>query len=159
MSLRHILNDEPLPVHSRPPYASPRMPLADQPSYLEDSRHTPQLGSPSRSYPSQRQPREVPTNRSYYRPSVTGQHDTSWDARSGEWAAEDSLAYASEQHLLLYDQDQVISPLDPPPQLPQLDEQGVISKKRRKGGDNDAEYLPTKPRRVSFFMDAVRYAG
>lgn len=154
MSLRHILNDEPPPVHPRQSYAAPsRMSSADHPPYPEDPRLSPQPGSPSRLYLTQRQPREVPEPRSYYRPSVTGQHDASWDSRVGDWPTDDTPSYASEQQRYPYDRDPVVSPIEAPQPLPQQDEQDVISKKRRKGGDHDADYMPVKPRRVSPFMN------
>ena len=158
MSLRHILNDEPPPVLPRQPYVAPsRMSSADHPPYPEDPRLSPQPGSPSRPY--LRQSREAPEPRSYYRPSVIGQHDTSWDSRPGDWPTDDAAPYASEQRRYPYDRDSVVSPIDVPQPLPQQDEQDVISKKRRKGGDHDADYMPTKPRRVSSFMNDIWHMG
>ncbi|KAF9474476.1 hypothetical protein BDN70DRAFT_884789 [Pholiota conissans] len=140
MSLRHILNDEPGP---RQPFTIPsRMPSGD---HAEDSVVSPRPTSPSRPYLSQRQPREVPETRSYYRPSVTGQHDPNWDSRFGDWSIDDTSSYV-EQHRYPYLQDRVISPVEPP--LGE-EEHDVMSKKHRKGGDQDSDYLPTKPRRMS----------
>ncbi|KAF8973906.1 SNF2 family DNA-dependent ATPase [Flammula alnicola] len=152
MSLRHILNDEPVPVHSRQPYAAPsRMVSGDQPVYPADSALSPRPGSPPRSYSAQRQTREPHTGRSYYRPTASTQYDPGWDSRSGEWTPEEHPSYASEHARYSYDHDhdRVVSPVDPQPPTPQEEEHDIISRKRRKGADQDSEYVPTKPRRVN----------
>ncbi|KDR85120.1 hypothetical protein GALMADRAFT_218196 [Galerina marginata CBS 339.88] len=147
MSLRHILNDEPLPVHSRQPYAAPpRMASGDPPMYPEDRGLSPRTASPPGPYLSPRQSRESHSSRAYYRHPT--QHDPGWDSRSGDWTPEELPSYASDRRRYSYDRDRLVSPLEPQPTYPQDQEHDVISKKRRKG-DQDSDYLPTKTRRTS----------
>ena len=83
----------------------------------------------------------------YYHPS--SQHEPEWDPRSSHWSPEHHPPYASEDSRYPYDQGHVVSPVEPSTTYPLEDEQDndVISKKRRKG-DEDAEYMPSKPKRV-----------
>jgi len=142
MSLRHILNDEPVPLHAQYPPSSHTFSSNEHMTYTED------LGPPSppRSYVSQRHSREPSTAHHYYHPP--SQHEPEWDPRSNHWSPE-RRPYASEDSRYAYDQDHVVSPVEPSTAYPLEDDQDhdVISKKRRKG-DEDPEYMPSKPKRV-----------
>jgi len=152
MSLRHILNDEPPPNHSRQPYAaSSRTASGDHLGYSEDPQLSPSTASPPRSYSSQRLSRESHSARPYYHPP--NQYDPGWDSRSGEYSPDDHASYASEGRRAPFEQDHVVSPVETPSTTYlQEEERDVIAKKRRKGGDLDAEYVPSKPRRVRVFL-------
>ncbi|KAF9532053.1 SNF2 family N-terminal domain-containing protein [Crepidotus variabilis] len=148
MSLRHILNDEPAPSHSRTPYAtSSRTLSSDHVNYNDDARPSPRATSPSQQYVSQQHSRETQGGRSYY----VGHQDRGWDSRSADWSTEDHTSYAGEVRRHPYDQDRVVSPIEPPANIPTEEEPepDAITKKKRKAGQEDAEYQPSKPRRTS----------
>ncbi|KAF9569693.1 hypothetical protein CPC08DRAFT_652613 [Agrocybe pediades] len=135
MSLRHILNDEPPPANSRQSYTpSAHVPSADPHNYSDDHPHSP-LRSP-------RHTKDVQSSRPHYRPSA--QYDPPWDNRSADYPP-----HVNERHHYPYDQEHAISPIDPPPEQPPDEDYELTSRKRRKAGDQDSDYMPTKPRRMS----------
>ena len=136
MSLRNILNHEPPPLH---PY--PRMPLSDQSPIPDDSRLSP-LPSPA-SHTSQLHPGEPHSSRIHHRSGLQYEN-LGWDSRSGDWNVDD---HTTERRQYSYDEDRLVSPIEPQAVYTQQDDHDILSRKRRKG-DHDAEYLPTKPRRV-----------
>ncbi|KAF8912786.1 SNF2 family DNA-dependent ATPase [Gymnopilus junonius] len=136
MSLRHILNDEP----PAPPYAPPsRTASVDHPAYPEDRPF-----SPPQTLSSPRHGRDPHSGRPYYRPST--QYDQGWEAHSSEWAPEERPSFAADHRRYSFDKGRPMSPNDA--SLPLEDEHDVVSRKRRKGGEQDSEYLPTKQRRT-----------
>ncbi|PPQ89378.1 hypothetical protein CVT25_002196 [Psilocybe cyanescens] len=150
MSLRHILNDEPLPMHSRQPYAaSSGMPSGDSPMYPEDNALSPRADSPSQSYLSPRHSREPFSSRTHYHPPA--QSDLSRDSRPGEWTPEEHPSYAVDHRTYSYDEDHAVAPVEPQHNYPPEGEPDVVAKKRRKGGDKLKYTLhePTNPRRMS----------
>ena len=154
MSLRHILNEDPDPVHARSLYPPSSLAFhSDQPSFSGDLGHSPHPPSPPGSYMSQPQSRELPAGRQY--DPVARHYDPEWESRSGQWSsAAYPSTYTNEDTRYSYDRDHVLSPVDPPSSFPQ-EEDDVISRKRRKGGDEDPEYMPSKPRRVCTFNACV----
>ncbi|KAF8167976.1 SNF2 family DNA-dependent ATPase [Crassisporium funariophilum] len=103
--------------------------------------------SPPGSYTSLRQSLETHSSRTQHRPA--GQYDgPGWDARSREWSPEDHPRHISQRQHYPHEQERLVSASETIPTY-QEDDHDVISRKKRKGGELDAEYLPTKPRRVS----------
>jgi len=149
MSLRHILNEEPPPTNSRHSYTpSSRVPSGDTTAYPEDRPPSSRPNSPSQPYLSPRQARDM-QSAGHYRLS---EYETAWDPRSSEWPADESQSYPNHYP---YDQEHTISPIDPPPEQLPGDSYDLTSRKKRKGGDQDSDYMPTKPRRVRV-MNAAR---
>jgi hypothetical protein len=126
MSLKNILNHEPLPLH---PY--PRVSLGDQ-SIHDDSRLSPLPSPPSHTHSAE--PLSSTTHHRSY-------ENIGWDSRSRDWNVDD---HTTEPR---YDEDHLLSPIEPQPIYTQPTDNDVLSRKRRKG-DLDAEYMPAKPRRV-----------
>lgn len=154
MSLRHILNDEPPPVHSRQPYpASSRLPPGDPPIYHDDRPLSPRPPSPNEPYLSPRHSRDTVASRPYYRPPA--QYEPSWDSRSGDWTPEERPVVDKERRQYSYDEDHAPSPVEPQHNHSVAPEPDVVSKKKRKAADKDADYLPTKPRRVCISMHVL----
>jgi hypothetical protein len=147
MSLRHILNDESVPVHRSPYPSSSRTFPSEHTHYLDDARHSPRPPSPPRSYVSQRYSPDSLGGQPFYHSAT--HYEPGWDSRSKGWSQEGHTSYV-EGGQYAYEQDHVVSPVEPSSNSLLEDEQedDVISKKRRKGGDEDAEYVPSKPRRV-----------
>src|SRR5258707_15672664 len=85
MSLRHILNDDPDPVHARSHYPTPSHTFtSDHPSFSGDLGHSPRPPSSPGPYISQRHSREMPAGRQY---DLAARHyDPDWDSRSGQWS-------------------------------------------------------------------------
>jgi hypothetical protein len=104
--------------------------------------------SPTPPYSSQ-QPHGFHDSRPYYRPTP---YDAGWDSRSADWTPDEHPSYASELSIRSYDRDPFASPVESQTAGPQEEEIAVASKKRRKGGDQDTEYKPTKGKRVSFLF-------
>jgi hypothetical protein len=147
MSLRHILNDEPLTTHSRQSYPSPsRIVVAEQHAH-PGKEFSPRLRSPTLPYSSQRLASGSHESRPYYRPVP---YDVGWDSRSADRTPDEHPSYASERSTRSYDRDRVVSPVESETAEPHEEEVPVASKKRRRGGHQDSEYLPTKGKRVSF---------
>jgi hypothetical protein len=147
MSLRHILNDEPLTTHSRQSYAPPsRIVVAEQHAH-PGKELSPRLQSPTLPYSSQRLASGSHDSRPYYRPVS---NELGWDSRSADRTPDEHPSYASERSIRSYDRDRVASPVESETAEPQEEEVAVASKKRRRGGHQDSEYLPTKGKRVSF---------
>ncbi|KIM48080.1 hypothetical protein M413DRAFT_62469 [Hebeloma cylindrosporum] len=141
MSLRHILNDEPVTAHSRQPYPSPsRIVVAEQHAHPAKELSPPPV-SPTLPYSSQRLANGPHDSRPYYRPG----YDTGWDSRSADRTPDEHPSYASERS---YDRDRLASPVEPETAEPQEEEVAVASKRRRRG-HQDSEYLPTKGKRAS----------
>ena len=127
MSLKNILNHEPPP-------------LGDQ-SPIPDSRLSP-LPSPA-SLTSQLHSGEPHSSRIHHRSSLPYEN-LGWDSRSTEWNVDD---HTTELPHHSYEEDPHVSPIDRQVIYTQRDDYDLLSRKRRKG-DHNAEYLPTKPRRV-----------
>lgn len=145
MSLRHILNDEPAPSHHRPPFGPSSRTLSSD--HNDDAQHSPGPASSSQHYVSQQQSRDTQDDRSYY----GGNHDPNWDSRSPDWSPEDRTSYTAQVKTRPYDQDRVDSPIEPPASLPVEEEpEPDVSNKKKRKGQEDAEYQPAKPRRVRF---------
>jgi DNA helicase INO80 len=129
MSLKNILNHDPLSVH---PYS--RGPLGDQSPIPDDSRLSP-LPSPA----SHTHSVEPHPSRIHYRSGLQYEN-LGWDSRSCDWDVDD---HTTEPR---YDDDRIVSPIERQPIYIQRSDHD--SRKRRKG-DLDAEYMPAKPRRTS----------
>ena len=128
MSLKNILNHEPLSLH---PY--PRGPLGDQSPIPDDSRLSPLPSPASHTHSAEPHPSRI-HNRS-------GPHhyeNLGWDTSSRDWNVDD---HATERR---YDEDRLVSPIEPQPDYTQRNDHDVLSRKRRRG-DPIAE---DKPRRV-----------
>ena len=134
MSLRNILNHEPLPLHPYPPSSS--IPLPDKSPVPDESSQLSPLPSPA-SHTSQLLSAEP---RIQHRSAL----QLGWDSRSADWNVDD---HSIERPQYPYDEDPLVSPVDPHPSYPHQTETDPLSRKRRKG-NLDAEYVPTKPRRV-----------
>ena len=144
MSLRHILNDEPLTTHSRQSYPSPSRIVVGEQHAHPGKELSPPLRSPTLPYSSQRLASGSHDSRPYYRPVP---YDVGWDSRSADRTPDEHPSYASERS---YERDRVASPAESETVEPKEEEVAVASKKRRRGGHQDSEYLPTKGKRVSF---------
>jgi hypothetical protein len=127
MSLKNILNHDPLSLH---PYS--RVPLGDQSPIPDDSRLSP-LPSPA----SHALSAEPHSSRIHYR-SALQYENLGWDSCSRDWNVDD---HTTERR---YDEDRLVSPIEPQPIYTQRSDHDVLSRKRRKA-DLNAEY---KPRRV-----------
>lgn len=148
MSLRHILNDESVPVHRSPYPSSSRTFPGEHAHYSNDARHPPRSLSPPRSYVSQHYSPESSSGQPYY------QSTTQYEPRSKEWSSEVHTPYVGDGGQYSYDQDHIVSPVEGSSNYALDDEENdVTSKKKRKGVDEDTEYLPSKPRRVRGFID------
>lgn len=117
------------------------MPLGDQSPIPDDSRLSP-LPSPA-SHTSQLHSGEPHSSRILHR-SGFQYENPGWDSRSGDWNVDD---HPTERQQNSYDEDRLVSPIEPQAIYTQQGDHDVLARKKRKG-NLDAEYLPTRPRRV-----------
>jgi DNA helicase INO80 len=145
MSLRHILNDDPVPPHN--PRRLPSPPSTDpspEPSFNSDHPRQQQdpPSSSSRRHPSF-YTQESTTSPQFLHPQP-GPFQSStrdWDSYSGEWTRDQGR----NQQLSRY-----MSPDPPRPAGPIPDsEPETLSRKRRKNTNDDSSHSPVPPRRVS----------
>ena len=128
MSLKNILNHDPLSLH---PYS--RGPLGDQSPIPDDSRLSPLPSPTSHTHSAEPHPSRI-----HYRSGLQYENP-GWDSCSRDWNVDDHTAERR------YDEDRLVSPIEPQPIYTQRSDHDVLSRKRRKG-----DLIPEeKPRRVS----------